>query len=178
MRVRHTDRLHLEPIGPRHAGDLWLLHQDDGVAQWHASTWSRDEAARRATAMGAAWRSDGVHKWIAYRQDSAALVGRGGLSYADVAGERRLEVGWTVRESLWGNGYATEIGRAGLDFAFGALDAEEVVAFTERHNHRSRAVMERLGMRYAGEFLRPGLVEGHAGVHDAAPFALYVVRVA
>ena len=41
---------------------------------------------------------------------------------------------------------------------------------------RSRAVMERLGMRHAGEFLRPGLVEGRDGVHGAAPFALYVAR--
>jgi RimJ/RimL family protein N-acetyltransferase len=48
-----------------------------------------------------------------------------------------------------------------------------VVAFTERHNRRSRAVMERLGMRLVGQILAPGLVEGQAGVHDDAPFALY-----
>jgi hypothetical protein len=34
--------------------------------------------------------------------------------------------------------------------------------------------MERLGMRYAGEFTGQGLVEGRTGVHDGAPFALYV----
>jgi len=117
-----------------------------------------------------------VHKWMAYRRDTGELVGRGGLSYADLAGSRRLEVGWAVRGPLWGRGYATEIGRAGLDFAFENLAAEEVVAFTERHNVRSRAVMERLGMEYAGEVLRPGLLEGHDGVHEAAPFALYVRR--
>lgn len=44
-------------------------------------------------------------------------MGRGGLSPADVDGERRLEVGWAVRQALWGRGYATEIGRAGLAFA-------------------------------------------------------------
>jgi RimJ/RimL family protein N-acetyltransferase len=49
------------------------------------------------------------------------------------------------------------------------------VAFTERHNRRSRAVMERLGMGYVGELTAPGLVEGRAGVHDGAPFALYAI---
>lgn len=176
VRTRHTSRLHLEPIGPRHAADLWWLHQDEGIAEWYAGRWSRPEAARTAAAMGSAWRSEGVHKWIVYRRDSDVLVGRGGLSYAEVAGVRRLEVGWAVRKPLWGNGYATEIGEAGLDFAFGELGAEEVVAFTERHNQRSRTVMARLGMSYAGQILRPGLVEGRAGVHDEAPFALHVVH--
>jgi RimJ/RimL family protein N-acetyltransferase len=74
-----------------------------------------------------------------------------------------------------GRGYATEIGRAGLALAFDELGAEAVVAFTERHNRRSRAVMERLGMRHAGEFVGRGLVEGLDGIHDGAPFALYTV---
>ena len=90
----------------------------------------------------------------------------------------RLELGWTVRSERWGQGYATEIGRAGLDYAFGELGAEAVVAFTERHNRRSRAVMERLGMRLVGQLLAPGLIEGQAGVHDDAPFALYMGRLA
>ena len=73
----------------------------------------------------------------------------------------------------WGRGYATEIGRAGLDYAFSVLGVEEVVSFTEVHNARSRAVMERLGMRYVGRILRPGLIAGSAAVHKDAPFALY-----
>jgi RimJ/RimL family protein N-acetyltransferase len=51
-----------------------------------------------------------------------------------------------------------------------------VVAFTERHNLASRAVMERLGMTLAGEFTAEGLVEGVPEVHPDAPFALYVVQ--
>ena len=50
-----------------------------------------------------------------------------------------------------GRGYATEIGQAGLAFAAEDLGPGEVVAFTERHNRRSRAVMERLGMGFVDE---------------------------
>ena len=49
-----------------------------------------------------------------------------------------------------------------------------VVSYTERHNLRSRAVMERIGMTYAGEFFGTGLIEGREGIHDEAPFSLYV----
>lgn len=169
-----TRRLRLEPVGPELADDLWLVHQDDDIAEWYAGRWSRDQATRTAAAMGRAWRDDGVHKWLAYRRDTGELVGRGGLSRTDIEGRRRLELGWAVRGPHQGNGYATEIGRAGLDLAFGELDAVDVVAFTETHNARSRAVMTRLGMTYLREIRRPGLFPGRAGVHDDAPFALYV----
>jgi RimJ/RimL family protein N-acetyltransferase len=164
VRTRLTDRLRLEPIGPAHAGDLWTLHQDDAVAQWHGSRWTRDAAHRNATRYGHAWETDGFNKWIAYDRITGALVGRGGLSRWELGGQELLEIGWTVRGSLWGRGYATEIGLAALELAFGDLGAEEVVAFTGPRNERSRAVMERLGMRYARDI-----------VHDGAPRVLYTL---
>jgi len=86
-----------------------------------------------------------------------------------------LEIGWALRRRFWGQGYASEIGRAGLEFAFGALGAQAVVSCTVRHNARSRAVMERIGMRYAGEIRSRGFVEGMEGEQDDAPFAVCVL---
>ena len=55
------------------------------------------------------------------------------------------------------------------------LSPAEVVAFTEVHNRRSRAVMERLGMHLCSEIRWRGLIEGKPGVHDEAPFAPYAL---
>jgi len=73
------------------------------------------------------------------------------------------EIGWRLARSSWGRGYATEAARACLDFAFRNLGLSEVVAFTVPANARSRAVMERLGMRHdaAGDFDHPRLPAGH-----------------
>lgn len=174
-RIRLTERLRLEPVGPEHVDNLWTLHQDPAVAEWHAGPWSVETARSNATDWAAAWELDGVHKWVAYDRSTGELVGRGGLSRGSVDGTVALELGWTLRQHLWGAGYATEIGRAGLAFAFDDLGAEEVVSFTERHNTRSRAVMERLGMRFVREFTRSGLVAGLDGVGEDAPFALYAI---
>ncbi|MEO6088377.1 MAG: GNAT family N-acetyltransferase [Umezawaea sp.] len=160
-----TARLRLVPIGPEHANDLLQLHQDPGIARWYGGVWTPDQARQSAASMGRAWQTDGVHKWIAYDQVDGELIGRGGLSYAEVDGARQLEIGWATRERFWGQGYASEIGRAGLALAFGELDATEVVAFTETYNTRSRAVMERLGFRYEHEIR-----------HHGEPFALYSLR--
>jgi RimJ/RimL family protein N-acetyltransferase len=202
--TRFTTRLRLEPVGPANAADLWLVHNDDQVWPWYdGGKPSHEEADRRARFMGESWRFHGVHKWIAYDRVSGEVIGRGGLSrtpvdddwgqlYAFLPAEpwvrvahhaRRpftahahwLEIGWALRGEFWGRGYAAEIARAGLAFAFDVLGVRAVVSCTVRHNVRSRAVMERIGMRYAGEIRSRGMVEGVAGEQDDAPYAVCVL---
>ena len=183
-----TSRLRLEPIEERHADDLWKVHRDHGVAHWYAGAWTRERSKRRAADWGGAWRSRGVHKWMAYDRTTGELIGRGGLSRLDgfpvvdlidaVLNDEAwrddpLELGWALLSEHWGRGLATEIGRAALNLAFDVLEASVVVAYTEVHNLRSRAVMERLGMRYVSDFVDEGLVEGREGVHPDARMALY-----
>ena len=170
--VFQTERLRLLPIDARHASELWELHQDEGIARWYPL--SREQALRFAERMESSW-TRGVGKWLAYEESTGAVVGRGGPSWAVVEGTECVEIGWALRQEVWGRGYATEIGRAGLDHAFSVLGVEEVVAFTEVHNARSRAVMKRLGMRYVRQILRPGFVAGSFEMLEDAPFALYQV---
>jgi RimJ/RimL family protein N-acetyltransferase len=168
--VYRTERLRLVPINARHASELWELHQDEGIARWYPL--SREQALRFAERMESSW-TRGVGKWLAYEESTGAFVGRGGPSWTVVEGAECVEIGWALRQGVWGRGYATEIGRAGLDYAFLVLGVEEVVSFTEVHNARSRAVMGRLGMRYARQIRRPGFVAGSSEMHKDAPFALY-----
>lgn len=176
LALRLTERLRLQPIGPEDITDLWHLHQDPGIAQWYEGTWSETRARDFAIAMGRAWAREGVGKWLARDRVNGDLVGRGGLSRTTLEGRTCLEIGWALRQRFWGRGYATELGRAGLSFAFEVLGAEEVVAYTEVHNLRSRAVMERLAMRYERDIIQPGLVAGQDGLQARALFALYRVR--
>lgn len=201
---RLTPRLRLEPVSSANAHDLWLVHNDDEVAQqydgWKPSV---EEAEHRAKFMGDSWRLHEVHKWIAYDRVSGEVVGRGGLSRTPIdddwgqvyaflppepwvrvahasdqpfsAHARWLEIGWALRREFWGRGYASEIGRAGLAFAFDVLGVDAVVSCTVRHNVRSLAVMQRIGMRYAGEIRSRGMVEGSDEEQDDAPFAVCVM---
>ena len=201
---RFTARLRLDPIGPAMAADLWLVQGDDEVWPWYGTEKpSLEQARQRAKLMGDAWRFHGVHKWMAYDRVSSEVVGRGGLSRPPVDDDwgqideflpaepwvrtayeiRRpfiahanwLEIGWALRRKFWGRGYAAEIGRAGLAFAFDVLQAQAVVSCTVRHNLRSRAVMERIGMQYAGEIRSRGMAGAAGGERDDAPFAVCVL---
>jgi RimJ/RimL family protein N-acetyltransferase len=57
------------------------------------------------------------------------------------------EIGWRLMRSAWGNGYATEGAKAALRDVFARCGVAEVLAYTAPDNLRSRAVMERLGLR-------------------------------
>ena len=199
-----TPRLRLVPIGPSNAADLWLVHNDEAVAPWYDG-WrpSRHEADDHAGRIAESWRLHDVHKWIAYDRETDEVVGRGGLSrtpidddwgqlYAFLPDEpwvreahesespfkahaHWLEIGWALRRERWGQGFASEIGAAGLAYAFDVLGVRAVVSCTVRHNLRSRAVMARLGMRYAGEIVSRGTGEGEDVARDDAAFAVYVL---
>ena len=170
-----TPRLVLHPVGPEHAADLFLVHSDPDVAYW-SDAWSPEQAAAAAAEMARQWQADRVGKWIAHRPSDGALVGRGGLSLAMVDGKRHLELGWALLRTARRQGFATEIGRAGLDYAFGVLSHNEVVSFTDVHNRASVAVMERLGMTLVKIIYERGLIEGRDGIHAAESFALYRLR--
>jgi ribosomal-protein-alanine N-acetyltransferase len=72
-----------------------------------------------------------------------------------------VEIGWRLAAPYWGRGYATEAARAAIGFGFAEANLEEIVSFTVPANRRSIAVMERLGMTYAGEFQHPNLPPGN-----------------
>ena len=167
-----TSRLRLTAIGPADVEDLMVLYRDPLVALW-TGPWDPAGVQAWAADIATRWSVDGVGKWLARSRADSALVGRGGFTRIELDGEPVLELGWAVRDALIGRGYATEIGRAALDWAAIHQPRMPIVAFTEVHNQASLAVMRHLGMQPAGVIRRPGLIHGRPGLHPDAPFALY-----
>jgi len=103
--------------------------------------------------------------WATQLRESGAFIGFVGLHVPTFEAPFTpcVEIGWRLARASWGNGFATEAARECLRFAFESLVLEEVVSFTVPLNRRSRAVMERLGMRHdaAGDFDHPRLPAGH-----------------
>lgn len=148
VRTRVTDRLLLVPLGPPNAEDLRELHSDDSVAAWYGGPYTLEEAVEKAAHGAQRWESDGTYRWMAYERGGGPVIGRGGVALSHVDEADRYEVSWTVRGQCRGQGYATEIGAAGLTYAFDDLGASEVVSFARPDNRGTRAVAESLGMRY------------------------------
>jgi RimJ/RimL family protein N-acetyltransferase len=67
-------------------------------------------------------------------------------------GSDEVDLGYRLRTSAWGKGYATEGARALIDAAFTTYGIARVYATTMAVNARSRAVMERVGLRFVRTF--------------------------
>ena len=78
------------------------------------------------------------------------FVGQCGLKRVDASGAKNIgemEVGWLIREDRWRRGYAHEMARAAIAWAFTRFDAPLVVAMTQNDNLESWRLMEKLGMQ-------------------------------
>lgn len=165
MAVRYeTERLVVRDLTDDDAPALHEIHRRDEVMRWldrTLSTGVEDELARLA-----GWREryggDFGFFGIVLRS-TGELVGLLVLKPFDHL--PYIDLGWRLHADRWGRGYATEAARGAVDHAFGTLGLEEVAAVTLPDNLRSRAVMERLGMTYAGDVTHAGL-----------PHVLYVLR--
>jgi ribosomal-protein-alanine N-acetyltransferase len=115
------------------------------------------------------WDEHGFGQWVVEIPGIASLIGVVGLETVSYEAHftPAVEVAWRLARPYWGLGYATEAARAALDYGFGQLGLQEIVAVTVPANQRSRRVMERLGMTRMPEddFDHPRLPEGRLKRH-------------
>jgi RimJ/RimL family protein N-acetyltransferase len=159
-----TERLALRRFTAADAGNLLALDGDPEVMRYLESrvkTREQIEAEVLPLFLGRHQRYPGFGRWAADARDGGDFVGWFGLrpvqpiegaiiDWPDAPpGGGVAEIGYRLRRSAWGRGYATEGARALVRRAFTELGVREVVATTMTVNTRSRAVMEKAGLRYA-----------------------------
>jgi RimJ/RimL family protein N-acetyltransferase len=143
-----TERLRGERLGPRHADVLEPIFGDPRVGATMGGVWPRAMIEETAAAIDGHWDRHGFGYMMWFELATGQPIGWGGLSRSVFDGEPVLEAGWTVAPDRWGEGFATELGRAMVQRAFGPLAAPNLVAYTLPNNAASRRVMEKLGFTY------------------------------
>ena len=98
------------------------------------------------------WFIDHDGYWAAEHRGTAEFLGWFHLRPAEGHEVDELELGYRLRRSAWGHGYAAEGSRALIDLAFATFGATCVVAETMVVHSASRRVMEKSGMRLVREF--------------------------
>ena len=78
-----------------------------------------------------------------------------------------VEIGWRFTRAAWGNGYATESGRACLHQGFEKCGLSEVLSYTRNDNTRSENVMKRLGLTFLPD---------RFWTHEGRRYVVYIAR--
>jgi len=144
MRIE-TERLLLRPMGTGDLDQFVALHADPEVTRFIRPL-DRDEAAERLRRDEREWSERRHGLFAVLDRESGNFLGRCGLKFWPQFEE--TELGWALRRDAWGHGYATEAGRACVEWGFSQLDLPYVTAMIAAGNLRSIRVAERLGFTH------------------------------
>lgn len=100
-------------------------------------------AWRRMAMLVGHWTLRGYGHWAAVERATGDLVGH--IGFWNPNGWPGFELGWTLRRSFWGRGYATEGARRALQFAFTQLEQPHVISLIQPENAASIRVAQRIG---------------------------------
>jgi RimJ/RimL family protein N-acetyltransferase len=141
--VIETDRLLLRPLTATDLDEVDALHAAPDVMRT-MGTFERPHALARLERNEREWQERGHGLMAIIERATSRFLGRSGLKYWPQFDE--TEVGWVLHPHVWGHGFATEAGRACLEWGFGKLEVPYLTAMIRPDNDRSIRVAERLGM--------------------------------
>ena len=186
MQSLDTDRLLLRPFTPDDLELLNVLHADPDVARYIGHGKPRSETENRSLLdkIFLSYEYEGFGHLAVLSKASGEVLGRCGLSLLEVeagpvddSGPRwfwnrdsapadmrivhRIELGYTIAKAHWGAGYATESAAAVRDFAFEALEYDELMAAIFPENLASINVAKKLGFSFRGPIVAFGKPAEH-----------------
>lgn len=149
MRTLTTDRLHLEPQLAAHAGEMFVVLSDPAIYEFEnqpppSEAWLRARYARLESRRSA----DGRDQWLNWvlRLHTGELIG---YVQASIFADGAASIAYELSSSYWGRGLAHEAANCIIAELAGHYRVQSLSAVLKASNHRSRRLLERLGMRIA-----------------------------
>ena len=148
-----TQRLILKKTAPSDFDDLLALRSDPDVMKYIGDgkiktpediKWFLDMAIPYQQKHGIGFCS-------VFEKESGDFIGQAGLFHISFHEEHPdIEAAYRLHKKFWGNGYATELATALINWGFEHLPVNRLVALINPENTASRHVLEKAGMTYTG----------------------------
>ena len=143
-----TPRLAFREMTPDDLDDIAALLGDPEVMRYYPHPKDRDEALDWIRWNQRLYRDEGYGLWGITDRDTGEFIGDCGLTPQPIEGTTELEVGYRVRASLQGRGYATEAATACRDYSRDVLGAKRLIAIIRPDNTPSQRVAEKAGLSF------------------------------
>lgn len=169
-----TERLGLRNWKDSDLKAMTALNKDPKVMQYFPSM--PDEAATLAyiKRMQAQFAKTQYCYFAAEILATQEFIGFIGLMYQDYEAEFTpcVDIGWRLKQTAWGKGYATEGAKTCLGYAFNNLKIDTIYSVAPLVNTPSISVMKKIGMSLSSTFKHPKL--GNFPVLETC--ALYLIH--
>ncbi|MDJ0841642.1 MAG: GNAT family N-acetyltransferase [Acidobacteriota bacterium] len=146
-----TDRLMITVFDAEDWRDFLELSRNPDVMQ-HISEgkpWSEEKTRRWIAAQSRKQAEQGYSRYKLVLEETGELAGFCGLGLFGNTGE--VEIGWWIKQSLWGKGLATEAAQAVKDYALGTLGLDHLISVCTPANKASYRIMEKIGLTFREE---------------------------
>ena len=146
-----TKRLVLRPFVEDDADVFCVLLQDPDVVRHigDGTIPNREDCWRAVAGWLGHWVLRGYGPWAVTERESGTFMGRVGIHYP--YGWPGPELAYTLGKPFWGKGYATEAGRAALDWGFTHRDFLALMSLIHPENAASIRVATKLGETLRGD---------------------------
>ena len=139
-----TTRLTAERLCRRHLADLTALHLDPEVSRYLGGVRSPAATETWLASSIAHWEQHGFGLW-ALQLRSGEFAGRAGIRHTVLDGVDEIEIVFTFKRALWGQGLASEIAPALVALGLLQLKLPSLIAIVATGNAASRRVLEKSG---------------------------------
>lgn len=146
-----TTRLTLRRFVAADLDFLVELYADEEVARFVGGIKTRDQAKEMLETRFLAYYDSfpGMGIWMTLEKATGLPVGLHLINH--IQGESLIQIGYIIARSAWGMGYATEMCRALMPYAFTELKLSHLCAITDPENLASQRVLLKVGLERRGE---------------------------
>ncbi|MBU2938230.1 GNAT family N-acetyltransferase [Lacinutrix sp. C3R15] len=153
-----TERLLLRELRLTDLEGMFALDSDPEVHKYlgNKPVKTIDESRKILESVLTQYKERGIGRFAVIEKSTGDFVGWSGLrlntEYNMNGYTKYYDVGYRLIKSFWGKGYATESGKASVDYAFNVLKLPEIYATTEIENEASHNALLKLGLHYVEDF--------------------------
>jgi ribosomal-protein-alanine N-acetyltransferase len=154
-----TSRLIIREFELKDASGLFELNSHPEVLKYTGDPPFESIDQARAFVKGYdQYEKYGYGRWALVLRSNQKFIGWCGLKFHPDTAE--TDIGFRINHDHWDRGYATEAGRACIEYGFEKLHLKSIIGRVMRENTASVRVIEKLGMGSPVEFVfdeHPGL---------------------
>ncbi len=147
-----TENLRLRPFTPADATPMHQILCGKDILRYFPGSGklpTLEQVQQMIDRLITHWQEKGYGLWAVELRSTGALLGRCGLQYISETDE--IEIDFILDRDYWGRGFATEAGRASMQYGFNELGLVSVVGIVHPENLASQRVLEKVGLQFVEE---------------------------
>ena len=156
-----SDRLGFRNWSMEDLDEFAAMNSDPEVMEYFPNLLSRQESADFIERLQAHFEQYKYNYFATEILATGELIGFIGLAFQSYETDftPAVDIGWRLKKSAWGNGFATEGAERCLEYVFIDLNLCKVISTCTEANKKSERLMVKIGLSKQGNFKHPQLVE-------------------